>query len=104
MTNLSFLIDDWNSILKLHIIEQALKENIGYSNKAVVFLLVIEGISSPEISSHHLQEKPRVLSGNQTSQGNTLQSVAQPAQWKKNGFKQEARLDHKKNENEFYFG
>lgn len=58
MTNLSLLIDDWNSILKLHIIEQALKENIGYSNKAVVFLLVVEGISSPEISSHHLQTNP----------------------------------------------
>lgn len=58
MTNLSLLIDDWNSILKLHIIEQALKENIGYSNKAVVFLLLVEGISSPEISSHHLQANP----------------------------------------------
>jgi len=54
MTNLSLLIDDWNRILQLHIMEQALQKNIGYSDKAVVFLLIVEWISSPEVSSHHL--------------------------------------------------
>lgn len=103
MTNLSLLIDDWDSILKLHIIEQALKENIGYSNKAVVFLLVVEGISSPEISSHHLQANPESVR-KPNLPGNTSLSVAQPAQGKEKGLKQEARLDHKKNGNEFCFG
>lgn len=53
-TNLSLLIDDRHSVLQLHIIEQALKKDIGYSNKAVVLLLIIERISSSEVSSHHL--------------------------------------------------
>lgn len=53
-TNLSLLIDDRHSVLQLHVIEQALKKDIGYSDKAVVLLLIIEWISSSEVSSHHL--------------------------------------------------
>lgn len=54
MTNLSLLIDDGNGVLQFHIVEQALKKDVGYSDQAVVFLLIVERVRSPEISSHHL--------------------------------------------------
>lgn len=105
MTNLSLLIDDWNSILKLHIIEQALKENIGYSNKAVVFLLLVEGISSPEISSHHLQANPESCQENKPPRKHFFKCcTTSPVKEKGAQEKKEARLDHEKNGNGFYFG
>lgn len=54
-TYLSFLVDDGNSVLQLHIVEEAGKEDIGNTNQTVVFLLIKERVRATEVRSHHLE-------------------------------------------------
>jgi hypothetical protein len=42
--------------LQLHIIEKGLEENIGHSNETVIFLLIIEGVSTLEVRPDYLKE------------------------------------------------
>lgn len=58
-TNLSLLIDDGDGILQLHVMEQGLQEYVGYSDEAVVLLLVIERVCAPEIPLAYLQRRKR---------------------------------------------
>lgn len=47
--HLSLLVDDWDGILQLDIIEEAGKEDVGDTYQGVVLLIVKEGICSSEI-------------------------------------------------------
>lgn len=49
ITHLPLLIDDGNSVLQLHIVEETGKEDIGNADQTVVFLLVKERVCSTEI-------------------------------------------------------
>ena len=53
-TNLPFLVDNRDSILQLHIIEEGLEEDVSHPNETVVFLLIIERISTLEVRPYHL--------------------------------------------------
>lgn len=53
-SHLSFLVNDWHSVLQLHVIKQAGQEDISHSDQTVIDLLVEERVCSFKVRTHHL--------------------------------------------------
>lgn len=54
--HLSFLVDDGNSVLQLHVVEQTGEEDVGHADQTVVLLLVEERVGSTEVGAQHLSK------------------------------------------------
>lgn len=54
--HLSFLVDDGNSVLQLHVVKQAGEEDIGNADQTVVLLLIEERVGSTEVGAQHLSK------------------------------------------------
>ena len=54
-THLPLLVDDGYCVLQLDVKEEAGEEDVGYTNQAVVLLLVKEWVSPLEVATHHLR-------------------------------------------------
>lgn len=59
---LSLLVNNGNSVLQLHVIEETGEKHVGHTNQTMVLLFVEERVGSAEVWAHHLKKKQGLLS------------------------------------------
>lgn len=54
---LSLLVNNGNSVLQLHVVEETGEKHVGHTNQTMVLLFVEERVGSAEVWAHHLKKK-----------------------------------------------